>query len=117
MTSTSPMRVAFRSNAMRVREVIALSKIPAVTGDQWRARKEHQTECDSACTPRVFVDRTVKGLLVLAEEEVVGRVGHELSLTHRAGGGRNSSAAGVQTLDEGGFGQEVAAGWPFLVPD
>src|SRR6266699_5387514 len=61
--------------------------------------------------------RGARCLLVLAEEEVVGRVGHELSLTHSAGGGRNSSAAGVQTLDEGGFGQEVAAVWPFLVPD
>jgi hypothetical protein len=39
--------------------------------------------------------RGAQCLLVLAEEEVVGRVGHELSLTHSAGGGRNSSVAGV----------------------
>jgi len=61
--------------------------------------------------------RKVNLLLVRPEEVVVGRVGLELSLTHGAVGGRNSSAGSVQTLDEGGVEQEVAAGWPFLVPN
>ena len=85
-------------------------------GDGWRAHKEHQPECDSACTPRVFVDRTVKLLLVSAVEEVVGGVGHQLSLAYRAGGRRNSSSSGIQALNEGGFEQEVPAGGPLLVP-
>ena len=55
-------------------------------------------------------------LVVRSEEEVVGRVGHELSLTHGAGAGRNSSAVGVQTLNEAGVEQEVTARGPFLVP-
>jgi hypothetical protein len=87
-----------------------------VIGDGWRAHKEHQPECDSACTPRVFVDPTVKALLVSAVEEVVGGVGHQLSLAYRAGGRRNSSSSGIQALNEGGFGQEVPAGGPLLVP-
>ena len=56
-------------------------------------------------------------LLVGSVKEVVGRVGHELSLTRRAGGGRNSSAVGVQTLNEGCVGQEVTAGRAFFISD
>jgi hypothetical protein len=48
--------------------------------------------------------RGVKCLLVGPEEEVVGSVGHELSLTYRASGNRSSSAVGVQTLYKGGLG-------------
>jgi hypothetical protein len=55
--------------------------------------------------------------LVRTEEEVVGRVWHELSLTYRARGGRNSSSSRVQTLNEGGFSQKVTPGGPFEVPD
>jgi len=60
--------------------------------------------------------RKVNLLLVRPEEVVVGRVGLELSLTHGADGGRNSSAGSVQTLDEGGLEQEVTARGPLLVP-
>lgn len=60
---------------------------------------------------------TVNLLPVRSEEEVVGRVGHELGLTHRARGGWNRSSSGVQTLDEGGFGQEVAARASLEGPD
>ena len=60
--------------------------------------------------------RRVILLLVRSEEVVVGRVGLELSLTHGADGGRNSSAGSVQTLDEGGLEQEVTARGPLLVP-
>jgi len=61
--------------------------------------------------------RKVNLLLVRSEEEVVGRVAHELSLTHGAGAGRNSTAGSVQTLDEGGFEQKVTARGPLRVPD
>ena len=80
-----------------------------------RAREEHQIGCDSACTIPLGLKR-VNLLLVCSEEKVVGRVGHELSLTHSAGGGRNSSAGSVQTLDESGFEQEVTARGPLFVP-
>lgn len=60
--------------------------------------------------------KKVNLLLVCSEEEVVGRIGHELSLTHRAGGGRNSSAGSVQTLDESALEQEVTARRPLFVP-
>jgi len=68
-----------------------------------------------AC-PQFSSTRTVKGVLVSAIEEVVGRVGHRLSLAYRAGGRRNSSSRGIQALNEGGFEQEVPAGGPLLVP-
>ena len=58
----------------------------------------------------------MKFLLVSAVEEVVGGVGHQLSLAYRAGGRRNSSSSGIQALNEGGFEQEVPAGGPLLVP-
>ena len=60
--------------------------------------------------------RRVNLLLVRPEEVVVGRVGLELSLTHGADGGRNSSTGSVQTLDESGLEQEVTARGPLLVP-
>ena len=56
-------------------------------------------------------------VVVGAKEVVVSRVGLELSLTHGAGDGWNSSAGRVQTLDEGGLEQEVTARGPFFVPD
>ena len=56
-------------------------------------------------------------LFVRAEEVVVGRVALELSLTHGAGGCRNSAAGSVQTLDEGGLEQKVTARGPLLVPN
>ena len=66
---------------------------------------------------RNFAHSGLKCLVVRAEEEVVGRVGHELSLTHGADAGRNRAAAGVQTLDKGGVGQKATAGGPLLVSD
>lgn len=45
------------------------------------------------------------GLLARTEEKIIRRVRYELSLTHRAGAGRNRSAVGVQALDEGSFEQ------------
>jgi hypothetical protein len=65
---------------------------------------------------RNFTQSGLERLIVRAVEEVVGRVGHQLSLTHGAGGGRNRSAVSVQALDEGRFEQEVPAGGPLLVP-
>lgn len=56
-------------------------------------------------------------LLALAEEKVVGRIGYELSLAHRASGSRDSSPSGIQALDERGFEQEIAARGPLSVPD
>src|SRR5439155_21475399 len=73
------------------------------------------------CAPRVHSPKLrpqrIRRLFVRAEEEVVSRVWHELSLTHGADGSRNSSAAGVQTLDKGGISKEVTAGGPLLVSD
>lgn len=51
--------------------------------------------------PVSSVKEAVALLFVRSEEEIVGPIGHELSLTRGAEAGRNSSAAGVQTLDEG----------------
>ena len=59
----------------------------------------------------------MKGLLGGTKEKVIGRVGHELGLTHSAGGSRNRSASGVQTLNESGVRQEVTAGGSLQVPD
>ena len=56
-------------------------------------------------------------LFVRSEEIVVGRVRLELSLSDGAGGGRNSSAGSVQTLDEGRLEQKVPARGPLRVPD
>src|SRR5437899_2006085 len=56
-------------------QLFAPSKLTALIGNGWRAHKEHQPECDSACTPRVFADRTVNRLLVSAVE-----VGDDLEL-------------------------------------
>lgn len=42
---------------------------------------------------------------------------HQFDLTHGARVGRNSSAVGVQTLDEACVGQQVAARRPLLVSD
>src|SRR5436853_7857561 len=97
-------------------QLFAPSKLTALIGNGWRAHKEHQPECDSACTPRVFADRTVNRLLVSAVEEVVGGVGHQLSLAYRAGGRRNSSSSSIQALNKRGFEQEVPACGPFFVP-
>lgn len=58
-----------------------------------------------ACITRNFTQSGLERLVIRPEEKVVGRVGHELSLTHGAGGGRNRSAVGVQALDEGGVEQ------------
>jgi len=52
-----------------------------------------------------------------AVEEVVCRVGYQLSLTYRAGGRRDSSSCGIQALNEGGFGQKVPAGGSLFVAD
>lgn len=48
-------------------------------------------------------------------EEVVCRVGHQLSLTDGAGRGRRSAAPRVQTLNERGLEQQVSARGPLLV--
>jgi|SRR5690242_16419635 hypothetical protein len=77
----------------------------------------YPTLAPSACiTPHPRL-RKVKLLFVRPEEVVIGRVGLELSLTHGAGGGRNCSTGSVQTLDEGGLEQEVAARGPLRVSD
>ena len=59
----------------------------------------------------------MKGLLGGTKEKVIGRVGHKLGLTHRAGGSWNRSATGIQTLDESGVRQKVTVGGTLLVPD
>jgi hypothetical protein len=81
-----------------------------------RAREEHdQFKNSFACMPHLPLTLS-EVLLGGAKEKVVGRVGHELGLTHSAGGSRNRSAIGVQALDESGGRQKVAAGGPLLVP-
>lgn len=69
-----------------------------------------------ACTTRNFTQSGLERLIVRPVEEVVSRVGHQLSLTDGAGGGWNRSAVSVQALDEGGFEQEVPASGSPLVP-
>ena len=74
---------------------------------------------NASATPRAQSASKLKRmelLLICPIEEVVGRVGHELSLTRGADAGRDSSAVGVQTLNEAGVEQEVTARGPFLVP-
>ena len=52
--------------------------------------------CGSACTtPRRLRKVNLLLVFVCSEEEVVGRVGHELSLTYRAGRSGNSSSRGI----------------------
>ena len=81
-----------------------------------RAREGHQHGLPRVHDPKLRPNG-LKPSVVRSEEEVVGRVGHELSLTRGAGAGRNSSAVGVQTLDEGRVSQEVTAGRPLFIPD
>ena len=57
------------------------------------------------------------GLFLRAEKVVVSRVRLELGLAHRTGGGGSSSSFGVQSLDEGDFGKELAARGPLLISD
>ena len=81
-----------------------------------RAREAPRYGLTSRAQPRNFTQSGLERLIVRPVEEVVCRVGHQLSLTHGAGGGRNRSAVSVQALDEGGFEQEVPAAGPPLVP-
>ncbi len=92
-------------------------KIPNKFQDRRACTRRTLTLCNFAYTTRNFAHSGFRCLVVRAKKEVVGPVGHELSLTHGADGGRNSPAAGVQTLNEGGVGKEVTASGPFLVPD
>ena len=64
---------------------------PRAKTSRARTREEHQQWCDFACTTRIFGDRGVKCLFVLAEEVVVGSVRHELLITHIGGGGATIS--------------------------
>lgn len=117
------------------------TRIPATAPDlkgmaktgyrSWRGRAEHAVLLHDAAPPispffrrdkvgrcPYFRSRVLHAWLVVgAEEVVVSRVALELSLTHAAGGGWNSSAGSVQTLDEGGLEQEVTARGPSFVPD
>jgi hypothetical protein len=60
-------------------------------------------------------------LFLSVEEVVVGGVRHERLLAHIAGDGAagegSESTAGVEALDESGFGQQLTAGWSLGVPD
>lgn len=56
-------------------------------------------------------------LFVGSEEEIVGAVGHQLSLTRSAGSRWNCSTPRIQALDEGGLKQEVTARGPLGVSD
>jgi len=78
----------------------------------------HAQLTNAVVTPRAqpALSTMTNWLLVRAEKVVVSGIRHELRLTHRADGGRNSSAGSVQTLDEGGLEQEVTARGPLLVP-
>src|SRR5262245_15716939 len=75
--------------------------------------KRKQCCCDFAC-PRLPQG---DGLLVRVEKEVVRGVRLELGLPHSAGGSGSSSSFGVQSLDEGDVGKELAARGPLLVSD
>src|SRR6266496_1503484 len=92
----------------------ARKEIPNKFQAQRACTRRPPTRCDFACRTRNFA--TSNCLVVRPEEKVIGRVGHELSLTRGADAGRDSSAVGVQTLNEAGVGQEVTARGPFLVP-
>ena len=96
----------------RTNQLFAPSKIPVVTGGV------HTKSTNLNVTPRArpeFRQPHSELLLVSAVEEVVGGVGHQLSLAYRAGGRRDSSSCSIQALNEGGFEQEVPAGGPLLV--
>jgi hypothetical protein len=81
-----------------------LEKSKSVEAPSTGGTHAKSTHCGAAPRARSpFGLRNVNLLLVCSEEVVVSRVGLELSLTHSAGGGRNSSAGSVQTLDEGGL--------------
>jgi hypothetical protein len=65
----------------------------------WPGADEHAKTTNAGATPRAQPESSSTGsevcLLVLAVEEVVGRVWLKLSLTHRAGGSGGRSAIGV----------------------
>ena len=84
-----------------------------------RTKSEHAKRTNDGATPRAHpcLPRERTSLLVRAEEVVVSRVRLELGLPHRAGGGGSSSSIGVQSLDEGDFGKELAARGPLLISD